>query len=101
MATKITIDLNDTLAERAKKYAEEQGRSLSSLVESFLANITNPVQNPTGNIKVEDSEVVKRILEGNEPVPDNVKNLVGVLKGMSEEDAENARWEHLKEKHSL
>jgi len=101
MATKITIDLNDTLAERAKKYAEEQGRSLSSLVESFLANVTNPVQNPTEDIKVEDSGLVKRILEGSEPVPNSVQNLVGVLKGMSEEDVENAKWEHLKEKHGL
>ncbi|UZD21000.1 DUF6364 family protein [Algoriphagus halophytocola] len=39
MTTKLTIDINEDLAEKAKKYAEERGLTLSELVENFLREL--------------------------------------------------------------
>lgn len=36
MTMKVTLDINEKLAEKAKKHAEEQGKSLSSLVENIF-----------------------------------------------------------------
>ena len=40
MATKLTLTIDKAVIERAKRYAEKTGRSLSHLVESYLNNIT-------------------------------------------------------------
>ncbi|SFT69960.1 hypothetical protein SAMN04489724_1676 [Algoriphagus locisalis] len=39
MTTKLTIDINEAIAEKAKKYAEERGLTLSELVENFLREL--------------------------------------------------------------
>ncbi|UYZ61605.1 DUF6364 family protein [Hymenobacter weizhouensis] len=36
----ITLDLNDELAQQAKQYARQQGRSLTTLVEEYLRQVT-------------------------------------------------------------
>ncbi len=36
MATKLTLYIDDTLAENAKKYAKERGLSLSKVVNDFF-----------------------------------------------------------------
>lgn len=101
MTTKLTLNINEALAEKAKKYAEAQGKSLSDLVETLLVDATKAVPKIFEKPKVKDPELVKRILDGTEPIPEGLKKLYGVLKGVSEDDVENARWEHLKEKHDL
>lgn len=40
MTTKLTLTVEKTVIERAKSYAKKTGRSLSELIESYLANIT-------------------------------------------------------------
>ncbi|SFB47665.1 DUF6364 family protein [Algoriphagus aquimarinus] len=101
MTTKVTLDINEKLAEKAKKYAEEQGQSLSALVETLLSDVTEPKEKVLEKIKPKNPELVKRILDGTEPIPKDLKDFFGILKGMSEDDVENAKWEHLKEKHGL
>lgn len=101
MTTKVILEINEEIAEKAKKHAEKQGQSLSSMVEKFFSEITEPKRKALEKITPKDPERVKRILAGTEPIPEGLKDFFGVLKGMSEEDVENARWEHLKEKHGL
>lgn len=40
MNTKLTLSLNKTITERAKKYARQKKTSLSKLVENQLAKLT-------------------------------------------------------------
>ena len=40
MTTKLTLTMEDTVIDSAKKYAQERGKSLSHLVESYLKSIT-------------------------------------------------------------
>lgn len=101
MTTKLVLDINEKLAEKAKKYAEEQGQSLSSLVESLFSEIKETKVQQYERPQVEDPELVKRILDGSEPLPAGLEKLFGILNGMTDEDMENAKWEYLKEKHGL
>lgn len=40
MNTKLTLTIEQTVIEKAKEYAKEQGRSLSDIVENYLKAIT-------------------------------------------------------------
>lgn len=40
MDKKLTLSLNDTIIEKAKRYAKAHDISLSKLIESYLASIT-------------------------------------------------------------
>jgi hypothetical protein len=40
MNTKLTLTIEPTVIQKAKKYANSQGRSLSSIVENYLKVIT-------------------------------------------------------------
>jgi len=40
MSTKLTLTIDRSTIEKAKKYAQEKGRSLSDLVENYLKSIT-------------------------------------------------------------
>lgn len=39
MSTKLTLTIDKTVIEEAKKYAKSQGRSLSNLIEEYLKSI--------------------------------------------------------------
>ena len=41
MDTKLTLKLNNTVIERAKKYASNKKLSLSRLIENYLDSLTN------------------------------------------------------------
>ena len=41
MNTKLTLTIDKSVIEHAKTYAEEQGRSLSAVVENYLKAITS------------------------------------------------------------
>ncbi|MFC5626089.1 DUF6364 family protein [Algoriphagus winogradskyi] len=73
MTTKVTLDINEKLAEKAKKHAEEQGLSLSALVETLLSDVTESKEKVLENISPKDPELVKRILDGTEPFPKNLE----------------------------
>lgn len=40
MTTKLTLTVEKSIIERAKSYAKNTGRSLSEIIESYLATIT-------------------------------------------------------------
>ena len=40
MNTKLTLTIEHTIIEKAKKYANDKGRSLSDIVENYLKAIT-------------------------------------------------------------
>lgn len=40
MITKLTLTMEDQVIDSAKKYARQNGKSLSSLVENYLKSIT-------------------------------------------------------------
>lgn len=40
MSTKLTLTVDKQIIERAKSYAKNTGRSLSEIIESYLASIT-------------------------------------------------------------
>jgi len=40
MNTKLTLTIEQTIIERAKKYAKKRGRSLSDIIENYLKVIT-------------------------------------------------------------
>lgn len=40
MNTKLTLTIEQTIIEKAKKYAKEKGRSLSDIIENYLKIIT-------------------------------------------------------------
>ncbi|MBN7810188.1 hypothetical protein J0A68_04415 [Algoriphagus sp. H41] len=101
MTTKLTLDINEALVAKARKYAEAQGQSISDLIESLLEENLPAAPKESQKPRVKDPELVKRILDGTEPLSQNLLNLRGALKGVSEDDVENARWEYLKKKHDL
>ena len=41
MTTKLTLTIDDTVIESAKKYAKTKGRSLSAVVEAYLKNLSS------------------------------------------------------------
>ena len=42
MNTKLTLTLEQTVIERAKKYAKQKDQSLSKVIENYLKAITTP-----------------------------------------------------------
>ncbi|MEP0711571.1 MAG: DUF6364 family protein [Algoriphagus sp.] len=73
MTTKVTLDINEKLAEKAKKHAEEQGLSLSALVETLLSEVTESKEKALEKIPSKNPDIVKRILDGTEPFPKNLE----------------------------
>ena len=44
MNTKLTLSLNKSIIERAKRYAKRNNQSLSQIIESYLEKVTS--ENP-------------------------------------------------------
>ena len=44
MNTKLTLSIDDSVIRDAKEYAQQNGRSVSELVESYLKAITSPTR---------------------------------------------------------
>lgn len=42
MVTKLTLTIEGEVIQSAKKYAQEQGRSLSDVVENYLKTLSSP-----------------------------------------------------------
>lgn len=41
MTTKLTLTIDDSVIEVAKKYAKQKGKSLSDIVENYLMSLTS------------------------------------------------------------
>lgn len=59
MNTKLTLTIEHTLIDKAKKYAKEKGRSLSDIIENYLKVMIND-----DNPKVVDSTPITSSLRG-------------------------------------
>lgn len=42
MTTKLTLTIDDSVIDSAKKYARQKGKSLSDIVENYLKSIATP-----------------------------------------------------------
>ena len=66
MDTKLTLNINKRVIDKAKIYAKKQGRSLSDLVENYLKIIT-------ANEKTDEQEIMANISP-------EIRELVGIVK---------------------
>ena len=53
MNTKLTLTIEQSVIEKAKKYAKEKERSLSDLIENYLKSLTNSEEKTVENISVQ------------------------------------------------
>ncbi len=79
MNTKLTLTIEGSIIEKAKKYAKDKKRSLSDLVENYLKTLSkNDVQD-----KIEITPIVKN-LKGSFNVPDGFDYKSELSKRLSE-----------------
>ncbi|WPR75417.1 DUF6364 family protein [Algoriphagus sp. NG3] len=90
MTTKLTLDINEALAEKAKKYAEAQGKSLSDLVEIFFSEIL-----------LEERKTRKSKKETLKPLPESFLRLEGILKYDKDFDYKEELTKALIEKYGI
>jgi hypothetical protein len=50
MNTKLTLSVDQEVIKKAKQFARDRGRSLSSLVEDYLKLVTGPPQKPVSEM---------------------------------------------------
>ena len=67
MNTKLTLTIEQTIIEKAKKYAHIKGRSLSDIVENYLKAITKE-----DNIESIDLTPIVKSLKGTFKAPKNI-----------------------------
>jgi hypothetical protein len=61
MDTKLTLKLNKKVIDRAKRYAEKQGNSLSRIVQNYLESITDKKEKVNA---IEITPFVKNLMKG-------------------------------------
>jgi hypothetical protein len=79
MNTKLTLTIEQSVIEKAKKYANDKGRSLSSIIENYLKVITN--EEDVSDIKL--TPIVKS-LKGSFKAPRNLNYKKELAKRLSE-----------------
>jgi len=79
MNTKLTLTIEQSIIEKAKKYANNNGRSLSSIIENYLKIITN--EEVVSDIKL--TPIVKS-LKGSFKAPRNLNYKKELSKRLSE-----------------
>ena len=84
MDKKLTLSLNASVIDRAKSYANEQGTSLSKMIENYLSALTSFSEN-------NDTEEVK--------ITPLVKSLIGVASLPEDYDFRSEYADYLTEKY--
>jgi hypothetical protein len=79
MNTKLTLTIEQTIIEKAKKYASDKGRSLSDIIENYLKVITKEDNNES----IELTPVVKS-LKGSFNAPKNINYKKELSKSLTE-----------------
>ncbi len=79
MNTKLTLTIEQSIIERAKKYASGKGRSLSDIIENYLKIITKEEQSK----EVELTPIVK-CLKGTFKEPQNFDYKTELSKRLAE-----------------
>lgn len=84
MNTKLTLTLDASVIEKAKKFAKENGSSLSKIVESHFSTLTGKTRTKT-----------------NDPfeLPERLKAIKGSVKAPKGFDYKKAKYEALEEKY--
>jgi len=69
MNTKLTLSINQSVIEEAKRYAKTSGKSLSSIVEEYLKSLSNKqkvnkkkeslniIRELRGSVKIKDKSI--------------------------------------------
>ena len=81
MDTKLTLKLNKTVVEEAKKYAGKQNTSLSKIIESYLKLLTE--KGETHQEEIEISPFVKSLSTG-QKVPADIDEKSGYKEFLEE-----------------
>ena len=79
MNTKLTLTMEQSLIDKAKKYAKDKGRSLSDLVENYLKVIIREE-----NTKAIDSTPIASSLRGSFTAPKDFDYKRELAKGLSD-----------------
>jgi hypothetical protein len=79
MNTKLTLTIEHSLIDKAKKYAKGKGRSLSDIIENYLKVIIKE-----DNVKVIDSTPIVSSLRGTFKAPKDFDYKNELAKGLSE-----------------
>ena len=79
MNTKLTLTIEQTIIEKAKKYANSEGRSLSDIVENYLKAITKEDNNES----IDLTPIVKS-LKGTFKAPQNIDDKKELSKRLTE-----------------
>ena len=79
MNTKLTLTIEKTVIDRAKKYAREKDNSLSDIVENYLKVITKEQDNPD----IEITPLIKS-LKGSFKAPQDFDYKKELSRGLSE-----------------
>lgn len=79
MNTKLTLTIEQAVVVKAKKYANNKGRSLSDIIENYLKAITKD----DNSEKIELTPIVKS-LKGSFKAPQNFDYKKDLTKGLTE-----------------
>ncbi len=79
MNTKLTLTIEQSLIDKAKKYAKTQGRSLSAIIENYLKAVVNEE-----NTKTIGATPVTSSLRGSFKAPENLEYDKALAKGLAE-----------------
>lgn len=65
MVTKLTLTMDKEIIEKAKAYAKESGRSLSSIAETYFRNLTTRkyTQSETADWQVNEDSLTYEIMQ--------------------------------------
>ncbi len=84
MNTKLTLTIEQSIIDKAKKYAKVQGRSLSDIVENYLKAITK--EENRGSI---DTTPIATSLRGSFKAPKEFDYKKELTKGLTEKYLKN------------
>lgn len=84
MNTKLTLTIEQSLIEKAKRYAKNEGRSLSDIVENYLKVIIKDE-----NIRLTDSTPITSSLKGSFKAPKDFDYKKELSKGLSKKYLQN------------
>ena len=84
MNTKLTLTIEQSLIEKAKRYAKNEGRSLSDIVENYLKVIIKEE-----NTRLTDSTSITSSLKGSFKAPKDFDYKKELSKGLSKKYLQN------------
>ena len=89
MNTKLTLTIEQTVIERAKRYARKKGRSLSDIIENYLKAITKEESDE----ETEITPIVKS-LRGSFKAPADFDYKKELTKALSEKYLKHGKYSH-------